>query len=245
MRLATAAAAALVLALGTASADARPAPSTPQLIEDAVERGKVEPARGHLLRAYAIAAPDRLPPAYRSSTPWDGTTVLLELSRAVKKMPPGPTAREIEALVEPAVAGSTCSSSSSSLPNSTSTAHFYVEYGTIAVASGLDVADYTASLETAWTTEVDSFGWAAPPVAPSPAPGSRYHVRIDALSPGLYGFVSPSGTHAGPVGNNPNTAWSDGDAYASCMVLNRDYSGFDPSSPQAALDSTTAHEFNH
>ena len=28
------------------------------------------------------------------------------------------------------------------------------------------------------------------------------------------------------------------------MVLNRDYSGF-PSTPQASLDSTTAHEFNH
>ncbi len=46
------------------------------------------------------------------------------------------------------------------------------------------------------------------------------------------------------MGNNPATAWDDADAYASCMVLNRDYSGF-PSTPQASLDSTTAHEFNH
>ena len=113
------------------------------------------------------------------------------------------------------------------------------------VGGGLTVSGYAASLERSWDKEVTQFGWAAPPVfAAAPAPGGRYHVRIDNLSPGLYGFVSPVGDHAGFVGNNPSTAWNDGDAYASCMVLNVDYSGF-PSSPQAALDSTTAHEFNH
>src|SRR5690606_87361 len=122
-----------------------------------------------------------------------------------------------------------------SLANSTSTTHFYVEYGTF--GGGLSISDYTASLEEGWTTEVDSFGWAAPPVAPTPAPGSKYHVRIDNLGSGLYGFVSSSGTHAGSVLNNPNTSWNEGDAYASCMVLNRDYSGF-PSPPQASLDAT-------
>ena len=45
-------------------------------------------------------------------------------------------------------------------------------------------------------------------------------------------------------GTNPATSWNDTDAYASCMVLNHDYTGF-PSVPQASLDSTTAHEFNH
>ena len=60
----------------------------------------------------------------------------------------------------------------------------------------------------------------------------------------LYGFVSSQGTYAGPVGDNPNTAWNDEDADASCMGLNQDYSGF-PGSPQQALDATTAHEFNH
>ncbi|HZG49174.1 MAG TPA: hypothetical protein VEY90_06600, partial [Thermoleophilaceae bacterium] len=44
------------------------------------------------------------------------------------------------------------------------------------------------------------------------AAGGRYHVRIDALSSGLYGFVSVAGTHAGLVGDNPATAWNEGDA---------------------------------
>jgi hypothetical protein len=67
-------------------------------------------------------------------------------------------------------------------------------------------------------------------------------VVVANLGSGLYGFVTSTGTP--PNGNNPNTTWSDGDAKFSCMALNRDYSGF-PSSPQASLDSTTAHEFNH
>ena len=52
----------------------------------------------------------------------------------------------------------------------------------------------------------------------NPAPGNRYHVRIDDLGPGLYGFGSPVGTYSGFVGNNPATPWNDADAYASCMV---------------------------
>jgi hypothetical protein len=60
----------------------------------------------------------------------------------------------------------------------------------------------------------------------------------------LYGFVSSQGTFAGLVLDNPNTSWFDGDAYASCMVLNNDYSAF-PGTSQTAMDATTAHEFNH
>ena len=244
MRPVAPALAAFVLVLGSASiADARQ--PTPELITDAVKGGEISAQRGHLLQAYAIGKPQRLPAKYQSSSPWDGTPVLLELYRALPKMKPGPTKREIQATLDPvATATTTCSSSSGNPANETQTAHFYVQYGTIAAASGLDINDYTASLETSWSTEVSSFGWAAPPVAPTPAPGSKYHVRIDNLSSSLYGFVSPSGTHAGLVGNNPNTSWNDVDAYASCMVLNDDYSTF-PSPPQASLDSTTGHEFNH
>ena len=93
--------------------------------------------------------------------------------------------------------------------------------------------------------QITTFGWAAPPVKTSnPPPGNRYHVRIDSLGSSLYGYVSSGGDYAGLIGNNPNTAWDDVDAYATCMVLNNDYSGF-PGTPQKALDATTAHEFNH
>jgi len=137
----------------------------------------------------------------------------------------------------------TCSSASGSLANTTNSTHYHVQYGSI--SGGLSISDYITSLETTWATEVDSFGWAAPPVkTSSPPPGNRYHVRVENLGGGLYGYVSSQGTHAGYVGNNPNTAWNDDDAYASCMVLNNNYSGF-PGSSQQALDATTAHEFNH
>lgn len=129
--------------------------------------------------------------------------------------------------------------------DSVETEHFYIQYNEAALEASLTIEDYKASLETAWDTEVDTFGWKAPPrYTPNPAPDGLYHVRIEALAPVLYGFVSSQGTHAGPVGDNPQTPWNDVDADASCMGLNQDYSAF-PGTPRAALDATTAHEFNH
>ena len=140
---------------------------------------------------------------------------------------------EIQALLAPPAQGPSCSSESSSQASTHTTTHFHITYD--GVDAGLTVAGYAASLEGSWQKEVDSFGWAAPPVfAANPAPGNRYHVRIDDLGPGLYGFVSPQGTYAGFVGNNPATAWDDSDASASCMVLNRDYSGFPSTSTGVA-----------
>ena len=225
-----------------APALARARPPTPELIERAEQGGQLGRSRADLYRAYALAAPERLPAAFRSAAPWDGTLTLLEVRRDL------PTLRQaerekIQALLAPQAQGPSCSSESSNQTSTHTTTHFHITYD--GVDAGLTVAGYAASLEDSWQTEVDSFGWAAPPIfAANPAPGNRYHVRIDDLGPGLYGFVSPQGTYAGFVGNNPATAWDDADAYASCMVLNRDYSGF-PSTPQASLDSTTAHEFNH
>ena len=66
-------------------------------------------------------------------------------------------------------------------------------------------------------------------------------MRIVDLGPGLYGFVSPAGGHAGFVGNN--AIWNLQKKPPCGTVLNH-YTGF-PSVPQASLDSTTAHEFNH
>jgi len=129
------------------------------------------------------------------------------------------------------------------LPNRFLTEHFSIEYNT--VGGGLELGDYIYALEVSWIKQIDQFGWAAPPVyLANPAPENRYPVHITSLNYGLYGFVSAYGDHAGFVGDNPNTSWNDGDAYASCMVLNRDYSNF-PGTSQTALDATVAHEFNH
>lgn len=152
-------------------------------------------------------------------------------------MPPGPKRAVIEAVLS-----GICSDSKNPLPHTLNSTHFHMEYDTI--GGGLTINDYRDSLETAWATEVDAFGWAAPPVLTSnPPPGNRYHVRVDNLG-SLYGYVSPVGDHAGDVGDNPNTPWTETDAQATCMVLNEDYSGFSGTSQQA-LDATTAHEFNH
>ena len=231
-----------LLLFAATPAFAQAKPPTPELIQHAEQAGRLDRSRADLLRAYAIAAPGRLPAAFRSSAPWDGTLTLLKVRRDLPKL------REVEreqiqALLAAAPSTDSCDTESSTQANTQDTEHFHIAYD--GVDAGLTVAHYATSLEQAWATEVDSFGWAAPPVyTPNPALGNRYHVRIDDLGPGLYGFVSPVGTHAGLVGNNPATGWNDVDAYASCMVLNRDYGGF-PSTPQASLDSTTAHEFNH
>ncbi len=135
-----------------------------------------------------------------------------------------------------------CGLSNALLPNVMDTLHFHIEYDTL--GGGLDIADYTYALETAWTAHIDTFGWAAPPVyAPNPPPGNRYHVRIDVLAADLPGYVTASGVHAGPVGDNPATTWDDLDAYATCMVLNRDFSLL-PGIPSAVLQAAAARSLN-
>jgi Divergent InlB B-repeat domain len=214
---------------------------TPELIQRAERGGQLDRSRADLYRTYALAAPERLPAAFRSRAPWDGTLTLLQIRRDLPRLRQA-AREEIQALLAPQPSGEFCSSSKGNQANVLNTTNFYITYDT--VGAGLTAAKYATSLETSWQTEVGSFGWAAPPAYTTPAPGNGYHVRIDDLANGLYGYVDVVGTYAGLVGNNLATSWNDGDAYASCMVLNSDYSGF-PSTPQASLDSTTAHEFNH
>lgn len=223
---------------GPSVQDGVPQMSTPGLIEASRAKGELDQDTANLYMAYALTDYEKLPARFRSNVPWDGTLPLLHLREKVQVMKAGVIRTEIVDAIS-----AICSTSSGSLPNNTSSTHFYVEYDTI--GGGLTLITYTTSLESAWTKEITTFGWAAPPVLTSnPPPGNLYHVRLDTLGSGLYGYVSRSGDYAGLVGNNPNTAWNDVDAYATCMVLNRDYSGF-PGTPQTALDATTGHEFNH
>jgi hypothetical protein len=215
--------------------------STPDLILSAMYSGNIDSDTANLYLAYALADYNKLPKEYQSNIPWDGTAILMRLVTALRTESTGKHSTEIARIIAPET-GISCSGSNSALSDGVSSTHFYVEYGTI--GGGLTISDYLGSLETSWTTEVTNFGWAAPPLLYPGVPGFLYHVRIDNLGGGLYGYVSSSGTYAGLVGDNPGTSWNDVDAYASCMVLNRDYSSF-RGSPQQALDSTTAHELNH
>jgi hypothetical protein len=209
--------------------------ATPGLIHSALTRGEISQDLAYLYLAYALGDYQSLPVRFRSDLPWDGTLPLRDLTEGVRTMRSSALRSSIESLLS-----GSCGSSTANLPSTMTSPHFLVEYGT--VSGGLVIQDYINSLETAWGTEVDQFGWAAPPLVTSDR--KHYHVRIDDLGGGLYGYVSTSGTYAGFFGDNPNTSWNEGDAYATCMVLNQDYSGF-PSSPDKSLDATTAHEFNH
>jgi len=207
--------------------------STPQLIEAALARGEIDGDTANLYLAYALTDYERLPVQYRGDVHWHGTPYLLKLRKATQAMAANATRTTIESLL-----AGTCSDSTDVLPHIHNTPHFHIQYD--AIGGGLNVNDYANVLETAWTTEIDAFGWAAPPVlASNPPPGNRYHVRIDNLGGNLVGYVDWYGAHAGFVGDNPNTPWDDGDAWASCMVLDSS-----PGSVQL-LQSTTAHELNH
>jgi hypothetical protein len=212
--------------------------STPERIKAALSRGEIKKDVAYLYLAYALSSPEKVLPQFQSSIPWDGTLYLLDLQVSLRSTPPGVARSSLEIILS-----GQCGSSESSLPNVFTSPHFYIEYA--AVEAGLTIQDYASSLEASWIKQMDDFGWAAPPVfQANPPPGNRYHVRVEDLGYGLYGYVSRSGAHAGYISDNPNTPWNEGDAYASCMVLNNDYTGF-PSSAQASLDSTSAHELHH
>ena len=179
--------------------------TTPYLIEQARTRGDIDAQTADLYLAYAYYDYDKLPKDYQSNEPWHGTLTHKRLVEETALSPAGPARDTIENLLSGNCGGY---SGAASVSNST---YFHVEYNSI--GGGLTISDYTDSLDTAWTTHINTFGWAAPPVSgPNPPPGNRYHVRVETLGGGLYGFVTDSGTHAENVGNNPNTAWNDVDA---------------------------------
>jgi hypothetical protein len=217
---------------------ASPEPATPQLIEAAVERGEITEAQGALYLSYAFSDPSALPAAYRSLTPWDGTVPLLELQRTLARLPSGSTARLARAQLR--APSFTCPNFSSRTPNRLSTRHFFIQFDRGDLRN-LVAVQYANALEQTFTAEVRRFGWPRPPNDPvRHPPGSRYPVRIERLSGGLYGYVT--GTHI--AGNNPATPWPDRDSVASCMVMNENYGPF-PGTPLNAMRATAAHEYNH
>lgn len=222
--------------------------STPLRIQQALAAGHIDAATADLYLAFALRGDDRLPSEYVSEAKWHGTAYLARLrqtARAKIAAPERQAAPEIEVYSRiEALLSSICNNYDTTLPNELNTAHFNIQYNSI--GGGLTINDYATSLERAWETEITKFGWPKPPVAINPAAGNRLHVRIDlAKQPGLYGLTSFDGTHAGPVGDNPNTPWRETDAEAACLVLNRDFSKFDPTPALQALNATTAHEFVH
>jgi hypothetical protein len=216
-----------------------PAGSTPSLIEAAVGSGAIDRATADRYLAYALSDPARLPTRFRSSVPWRGTLPLLALEDRAEAA--GTTVARLAGTEERRGADG-CGGYNDSQPKKRVTKHFLIRYDASAIKGGLTIRNYARTLETSWKTEIGRFGWPAPPFKGNA--NGLFHVRIEHLGTSLYGFVTTNGATAGLVGNNPNTAWADHDAYASCMVLNQDYRGF-PSVPLKSLQATAAHEFNH
>jgi len=232
---------ALLTSLSVAPAGAAPgepaqpgrALSTPELLERAVVRGRLNRATADVYLARALGAHRKLPDRFVSDVPWDGTLPLLRLQERVKRMQRGVARAAIREALNPV----SCSGEPAG-PDVHESVYFHIHYDDpLPSGPGLTITDYGVSLDAAWSTEVLGFGWAQPPLAPS---FTKYPVVVADLGTGLYGFVAATTL----VGDNPATPWNDVDAFASCMALNEDYSGF-PSPPQASLDATTAHELNH
>src|SRR5919106_3725749 len=207
--------------------------STPELLNRAVARGRLDRPTADRYLALAFSDHRRLPDRFVSDVPWDGTLPLLKLRERLARMPPGQSRAAIRQALDPAM----CFGEPDGPDEDSTSPYFHVHYDSTTLDPSLTIGAYVESLDTTWETEVVDFGWAAPPLAPS---FTKYPVLINELMPGLYGFVASTFG----VGNNPSTPWNEGDAQASCMVLNEDYTGF-PSPPQASLNATTAHEFNH
>lgn len=222
-----------------ASVAAVPAGSTPGLIESALALGTIDRSTADRYLAYALLRPSRLPVRFRSDVPWRGTVPLLGLQRRAEAA--GTTVARLAGTTL-RTGGDDCGGYGGTLPRKRVTPHFLIRYDPNAFGGRLKIRSYSRTLERSWGTEIGRFDWPAPPFGAGS--GGLYHVRIEDLGSGLYGFVTTNGATAGFVGNNPNTPWADRDAYSSCMVLNNDYRGF-PSSPLRSLRATAAHEFNH
>jgi hypothetical protein len=213
--------------------------ATPDLIRRDATAGRLSPTQAARYLLWAFTAPARVPTAYRSATPWDGTLPLLHLQEVAPSLGDTHAARAVRAGVEK-LTTLPCRDARGPLAARRTTKHFYIEYDARRLR-GVKVGGYTNTLERTWDTEVRSFKWAAPPKDPhAKVPGGKYLVRIQSLGTQLYGYVT--GTVF--VGDNPHTRWNDKDAVASCMVLNQNFGPF-PGTPLNAMRATVAHEFNH
>ncbi|HVL81769.1 MAG TPA: fibronectin type III domain-containing protein [Actinomycetota bacterium] len=220
---------------------------TPQLIAEAVARGEMSRAQGALELARAVLEPERADRRYRSDALWSGTTPLLRAYRMYEDTPDGPERTQMSATFASPVAPY-CGGSEGPLPHVHESARFRIEYNQAQLTYGLTIQDYANELEAAWSkqagTSSGQLGWARPPLKSSS--NGRYHVRIADLGEGIGGYVTNVGTHAGRVGDNPNTSWTETDAQATCMVLN---SALAPGSGDTwrrrVLRTIASHEFKH
>jgi hypothetical protein len=232
--------------------------STPDLIEQAFSRSEITAEERILYLAYALFDYSSLPNQFHSNIGWYGSSYLEEVSATINKIkadknPSLSPMFNAELTTLATQFGTVCNMEDGS--NTTESDNFHLSYDT--VGGGLTIEDYKVSLETTFSTEVNNYGWAKPPLCTSGIgscidtnPWNKYPVQLVNLHEGLYGYVGPSsleenyGNYTGVVGDNPNTSATETIAQATCMVLNSDFSQIIGHTAQENLDATTAHEFN-
>ena len=226
--------------------------STPQLIARAYAAGEISADQRLLYLAYAIYEYPSLPARFRSNAGWYGTAAVREVRNAWLKAALHPETMsptvyaELSRLLAPNAA--TICDQEDGPNNDNVSANFYINYS--AISGALTIADYRSTLDSAFATEVTSYGWAKPPICPAgwgscPPPNNKYPVQIAGLGGGLYGYVSGGGgEYAGwTVGNNPNTPATETESTTSCMVLRDD--SYVTLGGLNGLRVTSAHEYAH
>lgn len=240
---------------GPVTAAADPTLSTPELIEQAYQDGRLTAEQRLLYLAYALYDAESLPKAYHSNVLWFGTAYVAEIEEALAARQSGrlpPFSAETAAAFAQLAPDEITVCGQEDGPNNHDSANFHINYDIIRV--DLTVNDYANALETSYKTEVTDYGWARPPFCTAGVgtcahtnPWNHYPVQIAELSFGLVGYVSNShGRYTGRVGDNLNTTATETDSYASCMVLTNDFSAnFSPGTALQKLNTAAAHEFNH
>ncbi|MBI5930914.1 MAG: hypothetical protein HY862_16510 [Chloroflexi bacterium] len=123
------------------------------------------------------------------------------------------------------------------------TANFIIHYtfdGQDAITQSY-LNEVISALEYVYDTEINQFGWPAPPPDCGEGGDARFDIYLmeTIKDDGVYGYAQPEAV----VGDNPSSA--NGEAYASYgfLVVDNDFSSDE--NPLATMRATVAHEFHH
>lgn len=201
--------------------------STPERIDAALAAGEITAAERLTYLAYAIYAPDRLPPQFIGNAPWHGTTYVEEIQAALAVQSSG-----LDSTLGDLVAHAGFCNQPGNFANQITDTHFQVEYNDI--RGRLLITDYLTALDFSYDVQVDQFGWSPPYHEPGQ---TQIRVQIADLADNLYGYALRR--HEISRDGNGVRRW------ASCLALNNDYRWNLFNSELESLRATVAHELNH
>lgn len=219
-------------------------PSSLDLIEEDYANGLLEKNNANLYREYAVSAPEKLPPKYRSTEKGkDATYSMLQMAREWNELSKS-TQQEILDLR---------GTGFGNLKETLETSHFVLHYSTQSnfavptqdndrngVPDFIDVAGQ--SMEDSWNRLIGELGY----VMPKGTPQQKFHVYYKDIP--YYGYAVPENVEllsTSPVPYGTASAW---------IVIENDFYGFPPNDEDVtglevirggALKVTQAHEFMH